>query len=838
MLISFYLAASAWAQQASWNLSEDGRYSVVVRMENGQYVAYLKNSFGTWKKTDPNFIKAMTDGMKIQVDGKAIPVKVVDTISQVSNLKNTAPVSGAKVNISLYGKDLADLKITPGGTVVSKSTTLSSFDIRNFSSDATYPKRFEPTALHVPVAGRMQTDIHTHLAGHLEFDSLMRIAKDNNFEYPTDLLDKLKIRYPQEAVTNGKIPFRMLLNSPEFKASNGLANLEDAMTIEKSRIRTFSDMEEKYLYRGPITKNPAGFRDMLWEVAKSSAKSGVNYTEQSISNIIDPEWLKIANTEVPKIEKELGVKVRFIVGLWRHSDPEWNLDEVSRVKVTARASPYIVGIDFMGHETNETKTLGSAIKAAADLRKEFGSSFQVRVHAGENPLFPANVREAAELGATRVGHGLYIEKDMAALKNDPLTQKIDPKVLETIKNHGLVMELNPLSNQALNNLSGGNSILLDQFRQFKDAGIPVVFSTDGIGMYGADHTEIVRMLKRLGFTEDDFAYARQSEKAYLEQADRGFAQRAVRIEESKTQIPTRPGIDEFVKKEGQHYTSELAAARTAERKARLDLFHSDFAAKGIQRFDMNDFKKMKAIDVSGGSQSQFAALEKEGRLDELKIPDIRKTFDEILKKLDPSKAFFLTGGTQFGVEKILHEEIQKINATFPEGHPKFKIVGVLPEAAHVGDVLGPGKGGITQYLLGGKTWSDFSRYKLDILSELGGIKMAVAGKMFVADEFRYVRNSGLPIKTMYMDGPVGASSDLARENPSGAFKDGDSFFAKMDSVERQSYVRPLTAAENLGNRLAERKRNPEIARAAAVPAPLVGRTNCTVLELKKLLDEK
>jgi hypothetical protein len=302
-------------------------------------------------------------------------------------------------------------------------------------------------------------------------------------------------------------------------------------------------------------------------------------------------------------------------------------------------------------------------------------------------------------------------------------------------------------------------------------------------------------------------------------------------------VPTRDEIEKYVKSSGQHYTDELARSRSAERKARLDLFHTDFAEKGIKKFDITEFRGMKAIDVSGGSQSQFASLEKEGRLAELKIPEIRKTFDDILSKLDPNKAFFLTGGTQFGVEKILHEEIQKINATFPEGHAKFKVVGVLPEAAEVGDVLGPAKGGISYYMLGGKTWADFARYKLDILSQVGGVKVAVAGKMFVADEFRSVRNSNLPIKSMYMEGPVGAGSDLARENPDGAFKDADSFFSKLDSDEQQSYMRKQSATENLKSRLEARNQDPEIARSAAKPVPLVDRSNCMVLELKKLIGE-
>lgn len=61
--------------------------------------------------------------------------------------------------------------------------------------------------------------------------------------------------------------------------------------------------------------------------------------------------LKTIHKELPQIEQETGCKIRFLAAMWRHSDKEWNQDEVDRIKAVAK-SPYVVGIDFMGHETN------------------------------------------------------------------------------------------------------------------------------------------------------------------------------------------------------------------------------------------------------------------------------------------------------------------------------------------------------------------------------------------------------------------------------------------------------------------------------------------------------
>src|SRR5262249_3193106 len=160
--------------------------------------------------------------------------------------------------------------------------------------------------------------------------------------------------------------------------------------------------------------------------------------------------------------------------------------------------------------------------------------------------------------------------------------------------------------------------------------------------------------------------------------------------------------------------------RAAEAKDELNYLKSDFAEKGIKPYEKADFEGMRVIDVSGGSQGQFAALEKEGLLKDMKIPEIRQFMQNLLKKLDPNKVFFLTGGTQFGVEKILHEEVAKFNAHLPAGQAKFRIAGSLPKDILlkenlVKDVLGPADSGITHYILTGKTWADSTRAKLDIL---------------------------------------------------------------------------------------------------------------------------
>jgi hypothetical protein len=97
--------------------------------------------------------------------------------------------------------------------------------------------------------------------------------------------------------------------------------------------------------------------------------------------------------------------------------------------------------------------------------------------------------------------------------------------------------------------------------------------------------------------------------------------------------------------------------------------------------------------------------------------------------------------------------------------------------------------------LGGKGWADFSLHKLEVLEKHGGAKIAIAGKMFVADEFRSVVNANLPFQVLFHDGPVGASSDLAKEMPEGGYRTADEMIVKLVGDHPSEYLTEAASAK-------------------------------------------
>ena len=142
----------------------------------------------------------------------------------------------------------------------------------------------------------------------------------------------------------------------------------------------------------------------------------------------------------------------------------------------------------MGHETNSTRAFAPQLRAIGAWATRARPGFVVRVHAGESPSHPENVRVALDEteGAdveVRIGHGLY---------------GVEDRTLDRITSRRVVVEFNLGSNYALNNVQSAREVPL---LRYLERGAPVVLGTDGYGIYGTSPALEARTARLFGATE-------------------------------------------------------------------------------------------------------------------------------------------------------------------------------------------------------------------------------------------------------------------------------------------------------------------------------------------------
>jgi adenosine deaminase len=677
------------------------------------------------------------------------------------------------------------------------------------------------------------TDLHTHLAGNLSSSKLVELAINKPGEpitYPTYLLDSLNIDTSQYSVKDKQVAVRDL-------TPYDLEKLEMAMAIPVDKQDTFNGMEGIYQYRGPITKNKDLFKDILREIGRDYAASGTKYAELSHASIItDPELLRMANEVLPEVEQETGVKIRFLAAMWRHSDKEWNQDEVDRIKAIAE-NPYVVGADFMGHETNPTRDFVGEVKELTKWAVKNDPDFTVRVHAGENPLFAAagfknaqetpwdfhNVKEvlqavkdaraevAQEMGVeaetlpmprVRVGHGLY---------------GLDQETIALFRETGAIVEFNMSSNLALNNINDISEIPISRYIE---AGIPVVLGHDGKGVYKTDPEQEALMAGAAGVTEAGFALMRQTETTHIARDQKRFESKVASYEQKledirKTLLPEGKSLSDLPQDERDKIENEVfkraavATYNTPDQKPRMTPAVSARYAE-VQKAQEADLlsrvsKQYDGVPVVTNPEAVATNLEgktpilltgaSEKAWPKIADPDkeeIKLAMQVLSNWVDGDKAYVMTGGTHHGVEARFHDAAHISNAGAADDK-KLRVVGAFTAEAlalKAGQVAKIEDNTITDAIvlkMNGRIsqrWFDLQDAALHIVDENKGIVLAVAGGPVVSDMIQRAHNMGLDL--MLMDGPMGASTDKSK-----SLKMNDySFVGAQGLLEKLHEARP------------------------------------------------
>lgn len=595
---------------------------------------------------------------------------------------------------------------------------LSPFELR-YASDT---GRLHPVPLAARAAEAIawpRTDLHTHFAGCVLAEDLVALGAAHGVAYPAALLEEAGVRTGRA----GDVALSEL--APELRTK-----LASRLEVPIDRRITFREMERIYRLRAPITKSPRMLVPLLERIAHDYRAMGVQRVELSLSNVVEAEVLRAIHREAPRIEDESGVTIRFLAAIGRHDDPEWDLDLVDRIRELA-GSVYVAGVDFMGHETNSTRAFAPTIRAIAAWAHRARPGFVVRVHAGESPSHPENVRVAVEATEgcdveMRVGHGLY---------------GVDDETLERIVRQRAIVEFNLDSNVALNHLVSARAVPL---RRYVERGADVVLGTDGYGIYRTSAHASARAALLAGLEAGHLAGPiADAERRYLARAHareaampRGFA------------VPDdRPLV---------HYTPLVAQRRReriAERDAALAARLEAIAARAIAAAEVAELRAgRQLVSIAGAWTRSWEALAPETQA------YVQRELEAMIDALDPREALLVTGGTRFGVEGIVARCARRRG---------FDVVGAIvretPPSSLEPDLF-------THACVVGETLYDKVAGLYELVSDNDGACVFVAGGQIVSDEIQSAANGRLGY--LLMDGVGGASERHAREQPARAFRTG------------------------------------------------------------------
>nr|WP_295783417.1 NUDIX domain-containing protein [Rhodoferax sp.] len=643
--------------------------------------------------------------------------------------------------------------------IVTEHRPLTAFGAR-FLAENGVPLEGGPLQSHAAAAGVLCTDLHSHFAGCLSGHDLVDLGLAADAVVAKHVLAQAGIFIEHD------MPLTALDNVAR-------ARFACALDIPLDRQVTFLDMERLYALRAPLTRHPDLFAPQLWRIAQRAAEVGVRYLELSLSSILEPALLTQAHAILPAIEAQWGVSIRFLVALSRHDDLEWDLDVLRRTEACL-SSRAIVGIDFMGHETNSTRAFLPHLTAAAALATQ-RVGWVVRVHAGENPAFPENVREAVtalrplvqdhglEL---RIGHGLYGVDDVTLTDVAALSSAMRP-------NGGCaVFEFNLTSNLALNNIRTTFDVPLQRVMA---AGVEVVLGTDGQGLYRTHVQDEAQAARATGLRDEDIRRIAATEQRLL--AHKRAAQALL------------PAWADFVvppPTQALHYTDAVSIHQRAQQAEAAAALQAHLLAMAVPLFDSTalgaHLAQRPLLNLAGAWRNSFAQFSADD------AARLTTFFQTLLAGVAQMGGTILTGGTRDGVEGLLHRCAHSMQL------PRAEVIALVSAQVPLEGLDAQGLSGLHVV---SRTLYDKAAPLYALVQECRGLALFAGGGVIVGDEIQAARNLGLHY-CLLADLP-GASAKAAQ----------------MDPAHAVSVLMPELAAQRVLKLLADGPRREQLFHAGA-----------------------
>ena len=329
-----------------------------------------------------------------------------------------------------------------------------------------------------------KVELHVHLDGALRLKTFLDLAKslpaDRRFPASIDL---------RKAVTPG---------------SGGC--LEDYL-------RSFQ-------YTIAVLQTAEALERAAFELCEDAAKENVVYIEIRFGPLLHTECglsprdvVQATLAGCERAGEAFGIEARLLLTALRNETTERSM-EVAQLAAQFRGKG-VVGFDLAGPERGFPPTIH---RAAVELAHD--ADVSVTLHAGED-CCPEHIKEAIDLGAARIGHGVHLFKL--------------PAVEQRVAELRIPLEVCPTSNLQIN---GFIKRYADHpLKRYVDLGIPVTLNTDNRLMSQVDLTHeyaaVVRAfsfdrecVKRVALAGVDAAFAPEALKATLrERVEEGFESR-------------------------------------------------------------------------------------------------------------------------------------------------------------------------------------------------------------------------------------------------------------------------------------------------------------------------
>ena len=422
-------------------------------------------------------------------------------------------------------------------------------------------------------------------------------------------------------------------------------------------LRMMEDLKEESIF-----KNNTLRKDKLLWIAREYQKQGIKYAEIADTVLTKKglpaiELLEDIHEIMPKIEEETGVKIRFLFAIRRipltivnedSSDSNYLKENLIVLKAISK-SPYVVGCDFIGEEINDITELKPLIEKIVEYVKSEDEDYTIRIHAGENDSLKDNVensikcvKDSLKTGQTmprvRIGHGLYTAD---------LNSKRGKRLVEDIIKSNAVMEFQITSNVRLNNLSELSNHPLKKYLSY---GVKCVQGTDGCGFYGVDTIDEQLALQNiLGVTENELEQMRKVEDEVIEHSKKYFEEKSRKFKE----FLNGRSIREAILAEEQRYEEE-----SKDDNIQLRIINKISTEEAVKTTIVKALPLNKMpIVIAGGSfnaKGIHTNVEEKGK----------QILEDLIKIVNPEKAYFVIGHKMRGYEKQILELCKKLNKNF------------------------------------------------------------------------------------------------------------------------------------------------------------------------------